>query len=239
MMMMSSDTSALDNSPRVSIENCPSQSISVVHDPMKPLSSAQERRLTAYIDEQLSSLRTVDNYIEAVRPLLTLVLLIPPVGISTSLRSALFLRLTDEILDSITGYVPVTFDQVLDLLGELDRGWVAVLRSQGWNSVDKIGEPIPMSLSLSSNASISQTDRTRLRSLLSSGTDKIEEWLETVLPSDAEALEPAAALEGMKLRERFNDLFFQTLTDLGELHGDIRLDETDSEDEEYEESLIS
>lgn len=204
---------------------------------------------TCYREYESSILRTVDAYIEAVRPLLTVVLLIPPVGASSFLRSSLLLRLTGEILDSITGYIPAAFDQILDILGDLDRGWVAVLRSQQWNAEEKIGEGVPSAPTLQLGGpllqrnSISQTDRTRLRSLLSSAMDNFEEWIETVVSRrtsgdlESAAVEPARSaelIELMKVQQSFDDLFTGTLAELGELHGSLPLDLTDSENDEYE-----
>ena len=62
---------------------------------------------------------------------------------------------------------------------------------------------------------VSQTDRTRLRSLLITGSDRLEDWMEGLHVEGAADLE--TALELLGLREGFEELFLRTLTEMGEL----------------------
>lgn len=216
----------------------------------RPLTAAQERRLTDYLDNKLleiqraykkrcevhaladtipliplflprnyetSTLRTLSSYIDAIHPLFTLVLMIPPLDSAVHLRASLLLRLTGEFLDCMPGYDPDDFNKLLDMLDEIDRGWQALLRSQVWD--EKLREGVDTVLPPDTDIKItpiSQTDRTRLRSLLISGTDKLEEWLEVIVSRiDAPDSETEAA-ELEELRQRFDDLFDATLAEMGE-----------------------
>ncbi|KAF8528169.1 hypothetical protein BU17DRAFT_38792 [Hysterangium stoloniferum] len=197
------------------------------------LTSSQERRLTDHIDEKIleiqrqykkrqasSSLRSLSSYIKAMYPLLTLVLMVPPIGTSAHLRASLLLRLTGDLLECIPGYEPDDFGRLLEMLTELDLGWLAVLRSQVWDSELRHGIDLVLPTdTIVQTSPISQTDRTRLRSLLMSGTDKLEEWLEEMVPL-AETTDdtPEGVIE---IREMFDDLFHYTLAEMGELHGAV------------------
>jgi len=195
------------------------------------LSSSQERRLTDHIDEKIleiqreyrkrdyedSTLRSLSSYIKAMYPLLTLILMVPPIGASAHLRASLLLRLTGDLLDCIPGYEPDDFGRLLEILTELDFGWLAVLRSQVWDSELRRGIDLVLPTDMIVQTSpISQTDRTRLRSLLMSGTDKLEEWLEEMVPLAETTDDTQGAVE---IREMFDDLFHCTLAEMGELHG--------------------
>lgn len=171
-----------------------------------------------------SSLRTLSAYLTAIQPLLTIILMIPPIEASVHLRASLLLRLTGEILDCMPGYAPNSnLLELLELLDKLDRGWLAVLRSQTWDVASRRG----VDLILPSNTHlrsipISQTDRTRLRSLLLLGTNKLEQWLEDVPAfSPEEATGEAEALNVLEVRQRFDDLFYNTLSEIGELRAPI------------------
>lgn len=62
---------------------------------------------------------------------------------------------------------------------------------------------------------VSQTDRTRLRSILAGGSARLEEWLEKGLHVEgADDLEQA--LERLGLQQSFDDLFIETLSEMGE-----------------------
>ena len=77
---------------------------------------------------------------------------------------------------------------------------------------------------------VSQTDRTRLRSILISCSEMLEEWLEHLdiltnpnpnsdasesTSPNAEPIDITATLETIGLRERFEDLFSLTLSHMG------------------------
>ena len=73
------------------------------------------------------------------------------------------------------------------------------------------------------NASIhstpmNQTERTRLRSLLVTGTAQLEEWL---AGADQDGLEGEGILERAGLQQGFDDLFERTLGEMGALAGAI------------------
>lgn len=145
--------------------------------PFRPLTSRQERNLMTYLDDHFlqitrnfkkraetsSTLRTLHAYLEASRHLLKIILQIPPVDPSTSLRTAYLLRLTGDVLSSITGYrltsespptngqadgpiastanldsIPLplarsALQDLLDFLDDLDQACVAVLQGQVWD----------------------------------------------------------------------------------------------------------
>ncbi|KZT74076.1 hypothetical protein DAEQUDRAFT_702285 [Daedalea quercina L-15889] len=212
------------------------------------LSPGQERKLVDYLEEHLlnitrnykkrshpsSTLPSLASYLAAVHPLLVLILQIPPAEPSASLRTSLLLRLTGEVLGSITGYRPDidTLPQLLQWLDELDRGWLAVLRGQAWNPASHSGIDIGVPSQTAGNGSdaagrgrprpsTSQTDRTRLRSILIDGTNQMEEWLADIDSVDENY---QAALETMDMQRGFNDLFAQTLGEMGSLDGSMPID---------------
>jgi hypothetical protein len=176
-----------------------------------------------------TSLPTLSSYLQKTHLLLNLILQIPPVDPSTSLRTSFFLRLTGEILSSIPGYSPdlQTVPELLDWLEDLDRAWLVVLRSQIWDPQTRTGTSIlPNELhNHRHSSSMSQTERTRLRSLLITGTSTLEEWLETLgLDFGDNALEDESdiAEEGwMDTQTRINQLFSDTLTEMGILNGEM------------------
>ena len=84
----------------------------------------------------------------------------------------LLLRLTGEILNSVPGYTP----DDLDWLQDLDRGWLAVLGSRGWGSEARSGINVVLPDGVRSGSS-SQTEPTRLKSMLVAGAEMGEERL--------------------------------------------------------------
>jgi len=203
------------------------------------LSPKQERKLLGYVDEKFlnitrnfkkrsdtsSTLQTLSLYLNETHTLLALILQIPPIDPSASLRITLLLRLTGEVMDSIPGYIPdtETLPQLLDWLDDLDHAWLTVLRSQVWNVLNRTGKDIVLEvppdgeLTLSSSP-MNQTERTRLKSLLITGTARLEEWLAR-LDTEEESFE--AAFERLGLQQGFDDLFTGTLTDMGALGGSV------------------
>ena len=149
---------------------------------------------------------------------MTLILMIPPIQASAHLRASLLLRLTGEVLECITGYMASGSDlmELMDMLEELDNGWMAVLCSETWDSKSRVGVRLPPNAEFLSPP-ISQTDRTRLRSLLISGTDKLELWLDE-LPieqwdkrieefSPGETVMEEQVLEITEVKERLDGVF--------------------------------
>ena len=143
------------------------------------------------------------------------------------------LRLTGESLRGITGYplttrtaswetngdqdalrenghdVEALVREVLDLLDDLDKAWVVILRGQTWDS--NTGKAVE-TLTESNSGNLSQTERIRLRSLLVGGTSGLEEWLQT-----------GGALESLdeETQGEFDDIFQGTLVELVGLSGAV------------------
>ncbi|KAI0689831.1 hypothetical protein BC835DRAFT_1367292 [Cytidiella melzeri] len=175
-----------------------------------------------------STLQTLFSYLEATHTLMSMILQIPPLDPSTSLRINLLLRLTGEVLSSITGYGPnfEILPHLLDWLNDLDRGWLAVLRSQAWDTESRSGVDICTSKEngrgsvMQRSSTMSQTERTRLRSLLISGTARMEEWL---LDLDTAGQDYEVVLETLGLQQGFDELFTGTLAEIGSLSGTMNM----------------
>ena len=192
-------------------------------------------------------MRTLPAYLEAARHLLLLVIQIPPIDPSTGLRIAYLLRFTGDVLFAIPGYqletsttttsIQETLLDVLEFLGDLDRAWLAVLQSQVWDpstdqAVDLVvtlnDDPqtlnppsnIPSALSIKSTPP-SQTEVTRLKSLLFTGESSLEEWLtnEKARADDADNDDVSGMLERIGLLDEFDSLFVRTLDFLGGFTG--------------------
>ena len=193
-------------------------------------------------------MRTLPAYLEAARHLLLLVIQIPPIDPSTGLRTAYLLRLTGDVLFAIPGYqletstttsIQETLRDVLEFLSDLDQAWLAVLQSQVWDpstgqAVDlvvdlhdddsqTINPPSNMPSALSSVKSTppSQTEVTRLQSLLFTGESSLEEWLtnEKSRADDADNDDVSGMLDRMGLLDEFDSLFVRTLDFLGSFTG--------------------
>ncbi|KZT18828.1 hypothetical protein NEOLEDRAFT_1079271 [Neolentinus lepideus HHB14362 ss-1] len=196
---------------------------------VRTLSPVQERRLVDNLEERFlgitrafkkrtlpsTSLPTLSSYLDATHTLLALILQIPPVGRPASLRITFLLRLTGDVMTSITGYKPdpETLSQLLAWMNDLDLGWLAVLRGHVWDpsahaAVEVISDTAP--------SPMSQTERTRLRSLLVTGTERMEEWLEEL---DTEGEDYNTALERLGLQQGFDDLFVSSLSEMGGFSG--------------------
>jgi hypothetical protein len=193
-------------------------------------------------------LKTLPAYLEAARHLLLLVIQIPPIDPSTGLRIAYLLRLTGDVLFAIPGYeldtsstisIQETLRDLLGFLGDLDQAWLAVLQSQVWDPstgqavdlvivVDDDSQTMnpspnkPSALSIKSTPP-SQTDVTRLKSLLFTGESSLEEWLsnEKSRANDADSDDVSGMLDRMGLLEEFDSLFVETLDFLGGFTGTV------------------
>ncbi|ETW85079.1 hypothetical protein HETIRDRAFT_311022 [Heterobasidion irregulare TC 32-1] len=201
---------------------------------LRPLTRKQERKLMDHLEERFldltrnykkrylsevsSTLPTLSSYLQATRIILSLVLQIPPLDPSTSLRTAYLLRLTNDIMHSIPGYLPDTdtLPELLEWLDVLDRGWLAVLHSQAWDPVLSEGVDVILTpgAPIMRSSPVTQTERTRLRSLLVTGTGTMEEWMESL---DTEEEDYNSALERLGLQSGFDQLFFRSLTAMGGL----------------------
>lgn len=168
-----------------------------------------------------SALTTLSAYLEASRHLLNLILQIPPIDPSASLRNTLLLRLTGETFNSVPGYAPdeSSLPILLDWLQVLDRGWLAVLRSQGWDPEARSGISVRLADDARSG-SLSQTERIRLKSLLVAGMEMFEEWVELPHTQSGEGQGETPDVGTMQA-ERFGDLFSCTLTEMGFLRGEF------------------
>ncbi|KAL0947726.1 hypothetical protein HGRIS_013811 [Hohenbuehelia grisea] len=207
---------------------------------VRALSSKQERRLVTYLEDQFLELTrgykkrsepsttvpTLPTYLEAAQKLLALVLQIPPIDPSTALRTAFLLRLTNDVLSSVSGYAPTqdALPCLLDWLDDLDQAWVAVLQSQVWDPESGAGTdlvvPVDDAAAGVRSSPVSQTERTRLKSLLLGAAANLEEWLAGMNAGeggDAAAEDLEGALARLGLQESFDDLFWRTLQDLGAL----------------------
>ncbi|KAG9001609.1 hypothetical protein FRB93_012035 [Tulasnella sp. JGI-2019a] len=199
----------------------------------RPLSAKQERRLRDYLEDRFlaitrafskrsdpaSTLRHLSAYLTTIQPLMSMILLIPPIDPSASLRTLYLLRFTHDLLEAIPSYqlvgppplidaddskvvppVEVTLIQLFDVITQLDKGWQAVLSSQFWDPENKTGGESHVS-----TGGVTMTDRIRLYSLLVTRKETIEQWLESGpvdLPSDAE--------------EEFANMFWRTFGILAE-----------------------
>jgi hypothetical protein len=185
-----------------------------------------------------STLQTLPSYLQAASQILSLILQIPPVDPSTGIRTILLLRLTDEVLTSIFGYKPdpATLTELTDWLDDLDQAWVCVIRREAWDAVKGSGVPVTAVNVKSSPMTV--TERTRLKSLLLTAIERLDEWLERLPPSNVRPVSlssrdttptseddvsgPAESvvdvgtrLQELGLAEAFDDLFGRTLDELG------------------------
>ena len=127
-------------------------------------------------------------------------------------------------MSSIPGYPADlgTLPDLLEFLDDLDQAWVTVLDSQIWdpNSKTAVDLVVPADNLTNSNNNklhstpMNQTERTRLRSLLITGTAQLEEWL-TGMENEGE--EYQGVLERAGLQQSFDDLFERTLAEMGGL----------------------
>lgn len=182
--------------------------------------------------------------------MLAFILQIPPIDPSTSLRIAYLLRFTGDTLGSIPGYRPKgtndlrgPLQDLADFLDDLDQAWVAVLKCQAWDpnlaqgidlvlrsqvEVDTNAASPPDSLTTTrplQSSPPSQTDRTRLKSLLISGEAALEEWMVSEQgQGDKEAGDAqedvSDMLSRLDLLEEFDSLFARTLDILAMFSGD-------------------
>ncbi|KAJ7765738.1 hypothetical protein B0H16DRAFT_1367461 [Mycena metata] len=226
------------------------------HKTLRALTARQERRLTNYLEAQFlemtrgykkrseptTHLPTLPLYLDAARKILAMILQIPPIDPSSSLRTAYLLRLTNDVLVSIPGYladdsnIPI----LLDWLDDLDQAWLIILQAQVW---DPENGPVDLVIDAEDAASgtrsspVTQTERTRLRSLLVGGSATLEEWLSGAgrrperideeeeddygdpmdrgRSSDSDSESVNDLLENLGVQDRFDELFWRTLQELG------------------------
>jgi hypothetical protein len=181
----------------------------------------------AYRSEPTTHLPTLSHFLDESRQILSLILQIPPIDPSTSLRTAFLLRLTNDVLTSIPGYPanPGILPEVLDWLDDLDQAWLAVLQSQVWDSKEGAGTDLLIDTEEAAggmkSSPVTQTESTRLRSLLVGGAASLEEWLESCNPEQDEDNGVESMLQRLGLQAGFDELFARTLDYLGGLGGII------------------
>lgn len=154
--------------------------------------------------------------------LLAFILQIPPIDPSASLRTTFLLRLTSDVMNSVPGYPQGMDDlqQLLNFLNDLDEAWLAVLDSQVWDFSTRTGTDLVIPVdTIDPNQPIcltpvNQTERTRLHSLLITGTSGLEEWLSRL---ETPGEDYQVALERAGLMQGFEDLFSKTLAETGSL----------------------
>jgi hypothetical protein len=159
-----------------------------------------------------------------MRDLLTLTLQVPPAAPSGILRISLLLRLTGTVIEDIPGYPPDGTDlpPILEWLDMLDRGWLSVLCKQAWGPVRGESEELPQHL-LEMTPAPTQTDCTRVHSLLITGTSALEDWMENKSEDDDDNL--VHDMRRLGHQGVFDEVFSRTLTKLRELGQDEGGDE--------------
>jgi hypothetical protein len=177
--------------------------------------------------ESESKLPTLQAYLLAMRTLLTLTLQIPPVALSGMLRTSLLLRLTGTVLDDIIGYRPDVADLIplLQWLDILDRGWFSVLCRHAWDPM-RGGVELPEEL-LKKTPLPTQTDCTRVHSLLATGISALENWMEGKDEDEDKEDNLVHDMRRLGCQSTFDELFHRTLT---KLHA-LEQDKVDDEEE--------
>jgi hypothetical protein len=160
-----------------------------------------------------------------MRTLLALTLQVPPISPSGMLRISLLLRLTNTVMEDVPGYSPDSTDLVplLKWLDLLDRGWLSVLCMQAWDPVRCEGVDLPEHLLEKIAPPPTQTDCTRVHSLLVTGTSTLEDWMEGKSEDSEDSL--VHDMRRLGHQSAFDELFHRTLTRLHELEEDEGDDE--------------
>ncbi|KAF9480904.1 hypothetical protein BDN70DRAFT_912530 [Pholiota conissans] len=151
------------------------------------------------------------------------------------------------------GGMRAALQDLVDFLDDLDQAWLAVLKGQAWDpassegvdvafpndvAMDLTDDPPPATNGIAPKTAPTlktspptQTDLTRLRSLLLAGESRLEEWLtnernpvgdnENAADALVEVEDVSAMLDRMGLLEDFDSLFVRTLDYLGGFGSDI------------------
>jgi hypothetical protein len=115
-------------------------------------------------------------------------------------------------------------------MDDLDQSWMAVLQNQIWDPDRAEGVDLVLPTDIHSqyrSSPPSQTDVTRLRSLLFSGQSTLEEWVSNqrnkgdAMRKGDSSEDVAVMLAKMGLLDQFDTLFAQTLDYLGGFSGDV------------------
>ena len=132
------------------------------------------------------------------------------------------MHLTNDALSAIPGYPAElkTLPDLLTWLDELDRSWQVVLAGQIWRPEEHIGVDPPEGSALQTRSLITQTDRTRLKSMLISGSAVIEDWVgEIVAQDDVDAEDIESMLQRLGIAEGSVRIFPGTLDELERMSG--------------------
>jgi hypothetical protein len=131
------------------------------------------------------------------------------------LRISLLLRLTGTAIEDIPGYSPdgMNLIPLSEWLDMLDRGWLSVLCRQAWDPVRGEGVELPEE-SLDKTPLPTQTDRTRVHSLLTTGVSTLENWIEGKDEDEEDSL--MHDMRRLGHQSTFDELFHRTLTKLHE-----------------------
>ncbi|WWC97072.1 hypothetical protein V866_003949 [Kwoniella sp. B9012] len=173
------------------------------------LTPRQEEKLRSYLDEKLSNLESderthklgpLPRLLSRLSPLLQIILQIPPFYPFGSLRTSYLLTLTSVIPIYITS-LPLlscghrTKDEaqdeasrvirgVLDLLNEVEKGWLAVLKGDGWIPPHNTGGT-KMDVTIGGQAvevddeskfQVDITEKIRLKSIILSSRARVLAW---------------------------------------------------------------
>ena len=136
----------------------------------------------------------------------------------------MLLRLTKEILENVPGYFPEpdVLPILLDFLDDLDEAWLVVLRGKIWqpresdSDDEKKGEEDLAETR--TTTLLSQTEQTRLRSLLRWASGRFEDWL---IENDPSA---QGQLDSVALHPGFGRLFMRSLEELDGLEDGMDVD---------------
>lgn len=140
---------------------------------------------------------------EQIRPLLTVVLSIPPFSTSAALRSSYLLRLTGDVQEGVAifGLSDYQFAALSEFFDLLDRGWHCCLSGHVWDSAAQTGVPVAVDSDFdnadghtppSAPRGVPSTDRVRLSSLLLNLRESLRQAL--ALPDGDEPSEGTPAL---------------------------------------------
>ncbi len=108
---------------------------------------------------------------------------------------------------------------LVDWLDDLDQAWLAVLHAQVWNPREGTGKDLVVDaddmelVRRVKSSPVSETEKTRLRSLLLGGMETFEEWLG--LEEEGVVLE--------QYQDAFSQVFARTMDELGGFSG-LRLE---------------
>jgi hypothetical protein len=134
------------------------------------------------------------------------------------LRTSLLLRFTGTVMDDIVGYSPNITDltPLLQWLDMLDRAWLSVLCRHTWDPMR--GEGVELQEELLEKTPLpTQTDCTRVHSLLVTGIGALENWMEGKNEDEGEEDNLVRDMRRLGYQSNFDELFYRTLTKLQEL----------------------